>query len=144
MLALLASCSLSFHAPAASQLRAAHTQPALGGRAPALHMSAAATAAAAAASAAAQEHAIKPAGGSAADASGEEGVEPVVSSALAAAGSDADLAAKMQQAVDAAKARSNCNAEKVADAIILVCMQSGADKPSLMYQAAQRVKMPKK
>lgn len=143
MLALLASCAISFRAPAASQLRSMHP-PLAGARAPALYMSAAATATAAAASQAAEEHAIKPGGGSAADASGGDGVEPVVSAALAAAGSDADLVAKLQQAVDAARARSNCNAEKVADAIILVCLQLGAEKPSMAYQAANRVKLPKK
>lgn len=109
-----------------------------------LHMSAAATAAAAAAAAAAEEHAIKPGGGSAADASGADGIPPVLSAALAAAGSDADLVAQMQQAADAATARSNCNAEKVADAIIVACMTLGAEKPSLSYQAATRVKMSKK
>ena len=60
---------------------------------------------------------------------GRDGIEPVLSAALAAAGADAELAGALQRAADAASLRTNANAETVADAIIIECMSRGAPKP---------------
>lgn len=84
---------------------------------------AAAAAAAAAAATAAERFAIK--GGNGGDLFGRDGIEPTIAAALDACGEDA-VRAELERAARAAAGRTNANAARVADAIIVAAKGFGA------------------
>lgn len=88
----------------------------------------AAQAVVAATSAEAEKWCVK--GGNGGDFFGSEGIQPVVEAALAAAGSSEAVFDAVEAAATAAAGRTNANAARVADAIVVAaCLEFGADRP---------------
>lgn len=71
-------------------------------------------------------------GGNGGDLFGCEGVEPVIKATLDAAAGCAVTLAALEKAANAAKARTNANAARIADAVIVQAMLLGA-KPDIRY-----------
>ena len=88
----------------------------------------AADAVVAATSAEAEKWCVK--GGNAGDLFGSEGIQPVIDAALAAAEPSEVVAAAIEVAGTAAAVRTNANAARVADSIIVAaCLEFGAERP---------------
>ena len=87
-----------------------------------------ATAAARAAAATAELYAVK--GGNGGDHHGADGIEPVLAAALEAAG-DHSMRSALEEAGRAAAARTNANAARVADAIIVQAIALGAERANI-------------
>lgn len=97
-----------------------------------INIEAAAQAAAAAAATAAQPFAVS--GGNGGDAHGRDGIEPVIAAALAACGDCEEVSTVIERAASAAAQRTNANAARVADAIVVATKPLGAGR----VDAAQR------
>lgn len=70
-------------------------------------------------------------GGNGGDLFGNEGIQPVIAAAIAAAAASPEVAAAVEEAGVAAAARTNANAGRVADAIIVAaCLDFGVARPA--------------
>ena len=91
-------------------------------------VTAAALAAAVAAATTAEKYAVK--GGNGGDLHGADGLEPVVKAAVEAAAGSPSVQQAVEEAARAASVRTNANAARVADAVIVVAKSFGA-KPEV-------------
>ena len=89
---------------------------------------AAATAAVQAAATTAKKYAVK--GGNGGDVHGTDGIQPVIAAAAEAAKGSDLCVWTITEAGNSAAVRTNANAARVADAIIVAAMQLGASRPA--------------